>query len=299
MYPALTDYLTDEYDYGNAMLTNYFRTYRRQKIANRTTSEFAQTAFSAVLPPSFALRDSVLQELSSDANTVLLVVDGMGAEYQPLLLSMAKRLGRNVQSATVAAVRLPSSTDYNHIQWDKNRIIEPGIHEVDNISHTGAKKHEKCSAAHNIVATLAVFEDVFNKIAQALSKYDRVVVTADHGSSRLAVLSIEQKFSTTLPWNGDPQDWRFAIAPKNAERPAEFEKADVMCDDGTITTYWVVRGYNRLPKQGGKLSVHGGATLEERLVPIVVFSKTKTVEAQKPIGKPTTEQLVEKMDFDI
>jgi hypothetical protein len=99
-----------------------------------------------------------------------------------------------------------------------------------------------------------------------------------------------------LPWNDKLQDWRYSVAPPNTECPPEFES---YYDAEKETTYWVVRGYNRLPKKGGKLSVHGGATLEERLVPVIVFSKTKNKLEPENIGKQATPQFVEKTGFDI
>jgi hypothetical protein len=64
--------------------------------------------------------------------------------------------------------------------------------------------------------------------------------------------------------------------------------------------YWVVRGYNRLPKSGGKKNeLHGGATLEERLVPVIVFKKGAVLESQTVQPIKSVEQLVEKDDFDL
>ena len=79
----------------------------------------------------------------------------------------------------------------------------------------------------------------------------------------------------------------------NVQRPPEVES---YYDADKNITYWVVRGYNRLPKKGA-MSVHGGATLEERLVPVIVFTGSKTKQETKPIGKKSVEQLVEKMGF--
>jgi hypothetical protein len=64
--------------------------------------------------------------------------------------------------------------------------------------------------------------------------------------------------------------------------------------------YWVVRGYNRLPKEGGKkYELHGGATLEERLVPVVVFKRGAVLDSHKIEPIKPAEQLVEKDDFDL
>jgi len=296
LYPLLVDYLSDKYDYGNNEITAYFRDYRRMKIADAITEKFVKKAYDLMLPSSFILRDSILQDLSTRNETALLIVDGMGAEYFPLVCAMAERQGMNIESANVAAVRLPTSTEFNHINyWHKDKILDH-IKEIDTISHYGAAKNEKCPPSRNIAATLDVFESVFNSIANGLTKFEKVVVTADHGSSRLAIIAHEEEMIETLEWNGEPLDWRFSIAPQNIKPPKEFES---FYDLENNVTYWIVRGYNRLPKKGGKLSVHGGATLEERLVPVLVFTKNKTEIITKRVNEPKVEQIVEKMDFDI
>jgi hypothetical protein len=64
--------------------------------------------------------------------------------------------------------------------------------------------------------------------------------------------------------------------------------------------HWVVRGYNRLPKKGGGqgFELHGGATLEERLVPVVIFSKAGDFVPRAKVAEKRA-QIVEKDDFDL
>jgi hypothetical protein len=210
---------------------------------------------------------------------------------------MAKRLGMNIESYDIARAKLPSSTTpFNPIAWESSRTLD-SFREIDNIAHNGEVKHENCTHYRNLAAVLHEFEtEVFPRISAAFEHFSKVVVTADHGSSRLAVIAHEEKMITNLPWSGEPLDWRFSIAPQNIERSQDFES---FYDIDNNLTYWIVRGYNRLPKKGGKLSVHGGATPEERLVPIIVFAKNKTEIIANQINNPIVEQIVEKTDFDI
>ena len=300
LYPTLADYLSNEFNYGTRDLNDYFKEYRRFKIINTVTETFVKKAFDFVLPTSFPLRDSMLLDLKTD-DAALLVVDGMGAEYLPLLLALAKRRNMNVEFYDIASAKLPTSTTpFNPILWDKDRVLK-GIKEVDNIAHNGAVKYEHCPPERNVVEIFRVFEtDVFNRIAEGLLNFSRVVVTADHGSSRLAVLAYKEGYCVDLPWNknqdGEPLDWRYSFAPENGKRSQEFEQ---QYHPDSEKTYWIVRGYNRLPKSGGKFNeLHGGASLEERLVPVVVFTRVKTVQP-KQATKTTTEQIVDKMGFDI
>jgi hypothetical protein len=295
LYPALADYLSNEFDYGTDDLNTYFKKYRKRKITNTITEAFVKKAFDLSLPISCPSRESVLLDLRTD-DTALLVVDGMGAEYCPILPAMAKRLNVHVESSKVATAKLPTSTEFNPIQWDAERTLDE-VKGVDNIVHSGAAKYEHCPPERNIAAMLRVFEsEVFTRIADGLSQFPRVVVTADHGASRLAVLAHNEKLGATLPWDGEPLDWRYSMTPSGVARPPEFEQ---QYDPEKEKTYWVVRGYNRLPKSGGKPNeLHGGASLEERLVPVVVFTRAISAVQPKQTEK-TTEQIIDKMGFDI
>lgn len=294
--PILNDYLY-ECDYGDKDLTTYFKEYCRFKLRNTIDEDFVKKAFDLGLPASVCNRDAVLLELSTDSDMALLVVDGMGAEYYPLLLGMAQRYSMNINACSVVYVKLPTATEYNPIKWASNKTLDE-VKDIDNIAHDGAAKHEHCSPEKNLTAVLRIFEtEILPRITEGLTKFSRVVLTSDHGSSRMAVLAHNSGLGMTLPWNGTPLNWRYAIAPQGKNRPPELEARYSEVDG---KTYWVVRGYNRLPKQGGKLNeLHGGASLEERIVPIIVFSRVKSAKKPTQIGKKTKEQLVDKMGFDI
>ena len=295
IYCNLADYLTLKFDYPDNYLNIYFKQYRHQRITEIVTEQFVNEAFESVVPDSIEKRDAILNEFRSKNDIALLTVDGMGAEYYPLILSMAQRAGIAVEYKAVAEVRLPSSTEYNSIAWDSSRIIS-SIHEIDNISHDGDNKYEENSYETNLVATLDTFNRIINTISNALTTYSKVMLTADHGSSRLAVVAYNKGMTKTLSEYKNPENWRYMIVSNNqTNRPDEFESH---YDAEKEQTYWVVKGYNRLSKKGGKISVHGGATLEERLVPVILFTRqTKNKPTKEEPIKPV-EQLVEKAGFD-
>lgn len=295
--PVLGDYLSSV-SCGNSTLDTYFKAYRRNSIKNEVSSSFVDLAFKNSAPiASIKMRDSILTDLSAQNDTALLIVDGMGVEYLPFLISAAARQGLTVSYYEVAAARLPSSTTYNKIQWNPELVLD-GVNSVDNIAHYGASKHENCTSERNILATLDELGiEVLKRVVAGLSAHAQVIVTSDHGTSKLAVTAHNSGLSETLPWSGDPDDWRFSAAQENSSVPDGMESC---YSPSSGKTYWVVRGYNRLPKKGPKLyALHGGATLEERLVPIIVFTALKvgtSILAQK---KKADAQLVEKDDFDI
>jgi hypothetical protein len=196
----------------------------------------------------------------------------------------------------VGKASLPTSTHFNRIPWADSSRQLPDIKRFDNIVHNGVEAHETHSAEVNLVAALSVIGDeVLPRVAEALGRFERVLVTADHGSSRLAMLAwkSEPKFAQTLCEDGvEISDWRYCKPLKKKQCPKGLEE--------TLSgEFWVVRGYNRMAKKGGGhgFELHGGATLEERLVPVVVFSNSGQFEPREPVGRRL--QIIENDDFDI
>ncbi len=294
MFPTLADYFSPAFKFEDAATNAYFKEYRMHKVSGSITDSFVKRAYDFVVPKTYPSRDAIMAELHTQSDVALLVVDAMGAEYMPLLLALAKRRGMNIESQAVVTAKLPTETIFNPIKWDEARIL-PEIKSIDNIVHNGAAKHEVSIPERNFAETLRVFEtEIMNRIADGLTRFARVVVTADHGASRLAVIAHNEGKSTTLPWAGQPDAWRYSLAPQGAARPPELEQEYF---PETKKTYWIVRGYNRLPKMGGKLyELHGGATLEERLVPIVVFTRNAVAEVPTQLGKKTTADVVDEFE---
>ena len=298
LFPTLADYFSSAFDYDDETTTAYFKEYRRLKVSNSLTDNFVKRAFDIIVPKAYPVRDAVIGELKTQSDTALLVVDAMSAEYMPLLLALAKRHGMNIESQAVVTAKLPTETAFNPINWDESRMLSE-VRGIDNIVHNGAAKHESCPPERNFAETLRVFEtEVMNRIADGLTRFNRVVVTADHGTTRLAVIARNESKGETLPWDkaryGQPINWRYSLAPSGVTRPPEFE-SEYFPDKRE--TYWVVRGYNRLPKQGGKLyELHGGATLEERLVPVVVFAKNAVTAVPKQLDKKAATEVVDEFE---
>lgn len=293
LLPSLVDYLYCDFDFGNVVISEYFKEYRRLKVSGNITDAFVERAFNLSGTQNYPSRDEVLTELQTQPDIALLVVDAMGVEYMPLLLALAKHLGMNIESQAVVMAKLPTETKFNPIEWNETRRLK-GIKSVDNTVHDGVEKHEISLPEENLAKTLLTFETrIITAISEGLNRFPRVVVTADHGASRLAVIAHNEKKSIDIPWNGKPNDWRFTLAPQGESRPPELEQAYVPKDN---ETYWVVRGYNRLPKQGGKIyELHGGATLEERLVPLVVFTRN-VVTASDQLTKKSSDELLDEFE---
>jgi hypothetical protein len=298
VYQEAATYLNADLVFGDMAMEEYFMEYRELKMTGRVTPEFYERAQRVVPLVPVQSRDVMVQRYASDNRCALLVVDAMGAEWLPMLLALARERNLGVDSIAVGEAHLPTSTIFNNIYWPDAARRLPDIKRFDNIAHNGAEAHEVRRAEENLAVALDVIgKEVLPRVAEGLARFERVLVTADHGSSRLAALAwqADKRLARTLACEegGEVADWRYRKRAAQGGCPPELEETL----DGK---HWVVRGYDRLPKRGGGrgFELHGGATLEERLVPVVIFSRTgQFVPKAKTGGKRA--QIVEKDDFDL
>lgn len=286
----LNYYISPYFDYGRPELTSYFHKVREFRIKNDITEDFVKQAYFSCVPAGIENRDSLLAKYD-DGETALFVVDGLGAEYLPLLIKVATDSDIKIEKKDIVAVNLPTSTEFNNIDWNEsNRIQE--AKQIDNISHAGSSKHEQCGYEENLADVLMIFPStIVPRIIEGLKRFRRVIVTGDHGSSYLAVCAYRKGMSMTINWD-NPDDWRYTKVPNSMQALESLEP--VYCPQRNCS-YFVVKGYNRLSKKGGKLyALHGGASLEERLVPFVIFSR-ESAEEEKVIEE---EQFLEDSAFD-
>jgi hypothetical protein len=265
-YAAMKDYLAD-YDFDDAELTIYFRRYKRIKLCNIDDANFKNHVREIALTRpynKFYTRQKLLDE--ANKNSKLYWSDALGVEFLSYIEAQAKRLGL-CTTIKIARAELPTLTSQNknfYDEWrgdkfDKNSKLDDLKHAPEIFDAAG-----KCSAPIYIDDELKIIEDTLAKIKSWLNKNAgrKVLLTSDHGASRLAVMyGRENKFK--LKTSGEHGG---RCCPKNSfdkKPPCAIEEND----------WWVSANYDRFA--GGRLSsveVHGGATLEEILVPVIEFS---------------------------
>ena len=213
-------------------------------------------------------------------------IDGFGVEYAPIFLHELKDRGIKPNTVKIATALLPTETEYNH-QWDENDPMTEKWDRLDSCSHKGMpddKSYYSC-----IVYQLAVFSDAAKKVEELLDKHDYVVITGDHGSSRLAALAFHD--SSVVP----------VMAPNKSTirsfgRFCELDEksVDMLPLPGTskITakiggkTFLVMNNYQHFAVSGNVAGgntddhdvvgeTHGGNTVEERLVPVIIVKRTQ------------------------
>ncbi|MBR4152249.1 MAG: BREX-4 system phosphatase PglZ [Selenomonadaceae bacterium] len=283
-YSAMNDYLTD-YDFGDEEITIYFRRYKKIKLCNVDDENFKKHVHEIALGRpynKFETRQKILD--NADKNAKLYWLDALGVEFLGYIKTKATQLGLSAQ-IQIARADLPTLTfqnknfydDWSGDKFDKNQQLDDLKHSTEKFDANG-----KCSAPIYIDDELRIINDVLDEIKKTLANHrvEKIILTSDHGASRLAVMyGHENKFK--LKSVGEHSG---RCCPIN-----EFdEKPDCAIEENG---FWVLANYDRFA--GGRLSsveVHGGATLEEILVPIIEFSlQTANNEVKIPALQKTDD----------
>lgn len=133
-------------------------------------------------------RNQIVAEEYSNESAIYFV-DAMGAEYLGYLMQIFDAGGFSV-NYQVGYCALPTTTEFNKdFLADKNIVAETV--EFDEMKHSNATYPENIVNELNFLATLK------EKILTALDKFQKIILCADHGTSRLAVISRKSKFDKT------------------------------------------------------------------------------------------------------
>lgn len=271
IYPALYFYL-QPYQFKNKVLNSYFQEYKYQKVINRVFPEFVKVVdeqakkreFNLILPARSEKIDAIPKQ-----GTLLYFMDAMGVEYLSYIMEICRRK-HLMADTTICHCELPSITSLNKefveafveggatLVPDKN-----GIKALDDIKHHG---EDEFDFRNNELPTylsieLEIIGETLDKIATKLMSgdYARAVMISDHGASRLCVISKKEN------------KWEMASNGKHSGRCCPVSDIDKQPQCSTEDNgFWVLANYDRF--KGGRpanVEVHGGATLEEVVIPII------------------------------
>jgi len=271
IYPALDMYLK-KYVFAcgglSSELTAYFENYKKQKVTNDVSDEFLSDIQKYALSMRYAqldMRDNALMSITDKENTRLCWIDALGVEYLSYITELARIKGLSVH-IDVARSELPTITSINRRffdEWQGGAKFK--ISELDDIKHkeAGGFNYVECSAPVHLASELAVIEKVMSQAATDLAMHTckKFVIASDHGASRMAVIHHqEEKYETDTKGEHsgrcckifDGYDLPFAI-PENG--------------------YIVLADYGRFKgSRAANVEVHGGASLEEVVVPIITLT---------------------------
>ena len=272
VYPALWNYWQGFPFTGDgfpARLDGYFQAYKRQKIFGHPDHDFEYMVRElAEDRPQFTLqtRESVLESIGM-ANAALCWVDALGCEFLGAIRLAAESLGLKLK-VTPARAKLPSITTVNKGFFDNwpGEKMTP-VKKLDKIKHgefDRATEGAAGFAAQHLPHELAVIDETMRSIASWLRGHPggKVVLTSDHGATRLAVLCGKETI-----WEMPEKGRHGGRCCRKNEFDGTLPSCVTESDDGQ---WHVLAGYDRF-KGGrkGDVEVHGGATLEEMVVPVI------------------------------
>ena len=272
VYPDLYDYLLP-YRFKNALLDGYFQDYKYQKVINKILPEFmavvAQQAvnrdYNVILQP----RSSVIESIDcTQAQTYF--TDAMGVEYLGFIMSRCRELGL-MAKVTVCRSELPSITSRNKEFWDVFSTDQRPIitfDKIDKIKHHGEEGYDYSRADRklpiHLIRELELIDELLRKVKVNLANgnYDKAILVSDHGASRLAVIHETENLV------------EMASHGQHSGRCCPKSDVDVKPDNATdADDFWALANYDRFKgSRKANVEVHGGASLEEVVVPIIEIS---------------------------
>lgn len=272
IYPDLSSYLSPYQFSGHENFTEYFQEYKIQKVRNILKPEFLETVqeFSAIEKhPYLSLdtRPAILEKIGYDPTNVYWFIDCLGSEYLGFITKFFSNRDVAMRVQIVSAT-LPTETEYNtEFRQDYGKSLK-SWKKLDEIKHDGddTPSSENESVPTYIVEELESLKKCLEKISADLVDHKKVVVISDHGSSRLCVLNYKGGQTSSIKVNADNVKVRYCQNPSD----------DLSSFLGLIREgeYQVWANYNRFSVQGGpRWEVHGGATLEEVVIPIIELTK--------------------------
>ncbi len=273
------------------MLTAYFHDYKLQKITNCIFPKFMETVeeyavsrpFTKLLP-----RISVVKDIDK-SNAQIHFFDALGVEFLAYILKKCESL--NLQTSVhIAHCELPSITGINKdftkffkldVDSDGNEKI-PGTKDLDELKHHSKEiDYRYIKEPIHLFFELGIIDRELKQIQEMLvnHEFEKIIIISDHGASRLSVIHQSLCKMHTLDNHGKHSG---RCCPVN-ENPNLHE---VAYENG----YAVLANYDRFKgSRPANVEVHGGATLEETVVPIIeITQKPKDldihiIDADKPI----------------
>lgn len=291
-YPNLYAYLLP-FHFKNELLDNYFHQYKYQKVINKVFPEFIALVEEQAIKRDYNLilpsRSEKIEAIEKEG-TYLYFMDAMGVEFLGFIMEKCHEKGMQAY-VTVCKCELPSITSFNKEFIDifekGGAVLIPdhnGIKDLDDIKHHGERDYDFTinKLPYHLIRELEIIEEMLDRIKMNFIKKEcrHVVMIADHGSSRLSVL------------NGQENELEMESKGEHSGRCCPKNEIDKQPDCSTEENgFWVLASYDRF--KGGRaanVEVHGGASLEEVVVPIIEI--TYSDEALEIYIKDNSKEII-------
>lgn len=301
VYPELSAYL--QQNSLDANMGAYMKEYKSYKLGNTLPND-EEIYFNGVSTIDYEYRYSVLSTFL-DNNTIVLWIDALGVEWLPLLAwSISQKCDVAVKKAAITLANLPTDTCFNG-QWKEMDVPYKKLDALDKLAHKGVIDDPDYYAC--IEKQIAFVAGLHEYVSQLMERYQRVIITGDHGTSRLAARFFHNREGIVAPPDAMVcSHGRYCVLP-NKETLEIPNTVKVKDKDGK--QYVVLLNYDHFRQSGFAAGadddraiygeVHGGATPEEVLVPVLVVDSNRELPLIAEWLKPSSKVRQKKVSFDL
>ena len=246
-------------------LTTYFVQYKQQKLTNRIWDGFMSKVDTyAVDRPFMKLqpRSSIVSKLDK-SKTGFFFFDALGVEYLAFIQSKCEKYGL-ISEFAIGRCELPSITSANK-EFENTCPNVKKISALDELKHHSmVYDYTTCPYPIHLFRELEIIDAELRRIQTQLAQgtIQKAVILSDHGASRLAVLYGKESASN------------IELAEKgiHSGRCCKIDEDPHLTQASYEDGYAVLANYERFKgSRAANLEVHGGATLEEVLVPVITL----------------------------
>lgn len=245
-------------------LTYYFNRYKYQKIRNCIDDDFIEYVDKYAIERPYnklRCRSAVTRTIDKDGVQAYFI-DALGAEHLGYIQAKCREYGM-ISDIQIVRCELPSITSIN--KEFKESFETRDVKDLDDLKHHSTiYLYERCQLPIHLFEELKVIDKELRNIRDLLRSHgtQKAVIFSDHGASRLAVIYRHENEKIELEEKG-----------KHSGRCCRCEQSPNL-DQAAYENGWaVLANYERF-KGGNKaqVEVHGGASLEEVVVPIVTLT---------------------------
>ena len=280
-YPDLLLYLAEpSREWMPDELAAYIAKYKFCKISDKFDLSISAAA-AEINPFDFDTRGSILYGIKNTSNAYFIWIDGLGVEWIDMLLTKVKAQKPEIPtpSVKIGTAILPTITKINMEKADPDTISEKKFDELDSLSHI--KDKSDCNYCSIVAKQYELMDKIAAKICSAFdANPDKdIVITADHGMSRMAAKGFHLTQGVNAPSSS---------SVCNMGRYCEFaDGVQLPTITNTVKGDNVVafKTQNHFTVSGNAPGeLHGGAAPEELLVPIIVYKRTPKKQKQVKTG---------------
>lgn len=271
------------YRFDLPILDEYFQEYKYLKVTNSISNVFLdrvnknaiERKYNSLIP----LRSEKTETIDKN-DAYIYFVDAMGVEYLAYITEKCRLLNL-CTNTMICRANLPSITSENKEFLEEFDIKNlSSIKLLDDIKHHGTEDYDyqKVKQPLYIARELEIINTLLFKIKEKLSsgKYKKIIIISDHGASRLAVTNGKMINDLSADLKG-----------LHSGRCCLYDNKQVLNINNVTEEngYYVLADYSRFKgSRAASVETHGGATLEETIVPIIEFTlidKNNFLEVQK------------------